>query len=151
VPATAVIPDSPTHPEHVPAAIPRRIRSGAPCYEATSPSDTCRGYPQWSPAHQKYRRHALDQDLDVDPHLELDGDVEVDPIVDVDLDPRSTIARRALRDRDRKVDVQGQRWSRRLRCRLERIAGYEAIAEAAGLAAQCDEACGESLAELSVM
>jgi hypothetical protein len=29
----------------------------------------------------------LEQDLDVDPHLELDGDVEVDPIVDVDLDP----------------------------------------------------------------
>jgi hypothetical protein len=31
----------------------------------------------------------LDQDLDVDPHLELDGDVEVGPTyptVDVDLD-----------------------------------------------------------------
>jgi len=37
----------------------------------------------------------LDQDLDVDPRRELDGDVVVDPIVDVDLDPRSTITRRA--------------------------------------------------------
>jgi len=53
----------------------------------------------------------LDQDLDVDPHFELDGDVEVDPIVDVDFDPRSTIARRAFRDRDRE--------GRRARSRME--------------------------------
>jgi len=65
----------------------------------------------------------LDQDLDVDPHLELDGDVDVDPIVDVDLAPRSTIARRAFRDRDRKVDVQGRGWTLRLRCRPGRCLG----------------------------